>query len=82
MGVILNGLKQVLILALSILPDSPFRGFLDNMAQLPYLGYINWLIPISDFWIFCPSGAWPWESFMSPASCCVLPRQSSKGGTN
>ncbi len=49
MGVILNGLKQVLILALSILPDSPFRGFLDNMAQLPYLGYINWLIPISDF---------------------------------
>ena len=49
MGVILNGLKQVLILALSILPDSPVRGFLDNMAQLPYLGYINWLIPISDF---------------------------------
>ena len=49
MGVILNGLKQVLILALSILPDSPFRGFLDNMAQLPYLGYIDWLIPISDF---------------------------------
>ncbi len=49
MGVILKGLKQVLILALSILPDSPFRGFLDDLARLPYLGYINWLIPISDF---------------------------------
>lgn len=49
MGIILKGLKQVLILALSILPDSPFRGFLDNLAELPVLGYINWLIPIADF---------------------------------
>lgn len=49
MGVILNGIKQVLIMALSILPDSPFRGFLDSLAELPFLGYLNWIIPISDF---------------------------------
>jgi len=48
-SVILKGLKQILILALSILPDSPFRGFLDDLAALPFLGYLNWLIPISDF---------------------------------
>ncbi len=46
MSVILKGLKQILILALSILPDSPFRGFLDDLAALPFLGYLNWLIPI------------------------------------
>lgn len=49
MGIIIKALKQVLILALSILPDSPFRGFLDDLAELPFLGYINWLIPIADF---------------------------------
>ena len=49
MSFILKGFKQVLILALSILPDSPFRGFLDNLAELPFLGYLNWIIPISDF---------------------------------
>lgn len=49
MSLILKGLKQILILVLSILPDSPFRGFLDDLAQLPFLRYLNWLIPISDF---------------------------------
>ncbi len=49
MGFILKGLKRLLILALSILPDSPFRDFLDGLAELPFLGYLNWLIPISDF---------------------------------
>ncbi|MCI8607400.1 MAG: hypothetical protein HFG72_11530 [Hungatella sp.] len=49
MGIILNGLRKLLILALSILPDSPFRGFLDDLAELPFLGYLNWFIPISDF---------------------------------
>lgn len=49
MSAIFGGLKQVLVVALSILPDSPFRGFLDNLAELPFLGYLNWIIPISDF---------------------------------
>lgn len=49
MGFLIDGLKQVLVLALSILPDSPFRGFLDGLAELPFLGYLNWIVPISDF---------------------------------
>ena len=49
MSAIFGSLKQVLIVALSILPDSPFRGFLDNLAELPFLGYLKWIIPISDF---------------------------------
>ena len=36
MSAIFGSLKQVLIVALSILPDSPFRGFLDNLAELPF----------------------------------------------
>lgn len=49
MSVILNGLKNLLVLALSLLPDSPFREFLDGLAGLPYLGYLNWFIPVGDF---------------------------------
>lgn len=31
-----------------ILPLSPFRPYLDQMAGLPYLGYLNWFFPIGD----------------------------------
>lgn len=33
-------------LILSVLPTSPFKQFLKNFAGLPYLGYLNWFIPI------------------------------------
>ena len=29
-----------------ILPLSPFSPYLDQMAGLPYLGYLNWFFPI------------------------------------
>lgn len=29
-----------------ILPLSPFAPYLDQMAGLPYLGYLNWFFPI------------------------------------
>lgn len=29
-----------------LLPLSPFAGFLDQFANLPYLGYLNWFIPV------------------------------------
>lgn len=29
-----------------LLPTSPFRQFLDEFSNLPYLGYLNWLIPV------------------------------------
>ena len=31
-----------------ILPLSPFREYLDQMAGLPFLGYLNWFFPIGD----------------------------------
>lgn len=36
---------------LSVLPTSPFRGFLGNFKSQfsPYLGYLNYFVPISDF---------------------------------
>lgn len=29
-----------------ILPLSPFQAYLDQLADLPYLGYLNWFFPI------------------------------------
>ncbi|MEF9946183.1 MAG: hypothetical protein RR737_06285 [Lachnospiraceae bacterium] len=32
---------------LKILPLSPFTVFIDKVGELPYLGWLNWFIPIS-----------------------------------
>lgn len=29
-----------------LLPTSPIRPFLNEFASLPYLGYVNWFIPV------------------------------------
>lgn len=29
-----------------VLPLSPFQPYLSQMADLPYLGYLNWFFPI------------------------------------
>ena len=29
-----------------LLPSCPFRKFLDEFADLPFLGYLNWFIPV------------------------------------
>lgn len=31
---------------LSLLPLSPFRDAIESLGSLPYLGYLNWFIPI------------------------------------
>lgn len=31
---------------LSFLPSDPFRQFLDQFGNIPYLGYLNWFIPV------------------------------------
>lgn len=33
-------------IVLVILPNTPFMQFLENFADLPYLGYLNWFLPI------------------------------------
>lgn len=30
------------------LPLSPFRQYLDAFSDIPYLGYLNWFVPIRD----------------------------------
>ena len=48
MSGLLNGLRAVLVSVLQLLPGSPFRGFIDSIAEIPYLGYLNYFIPVSD----------------------------------
>ncbi len=41
-------LDKFLAVLLSLLPLSPFTGVIDSLGALPYIGYINWFIPIGD----------------------------------
>ena len=49
MSVVLKVFNSLLSMALAFLPDSPFRGFVDSIADIPYLGYLNYFIPVGDF---------------------------------
>lgn len=31
-----------------ILPLSPFRPFLESFQDIPYLGYLNWFVPVGE----------------------------------
>lgn len=31
---------------LSLFPTSPFASFIEELAQLPFLGYLNWFVPV------------------------------------
>ena len=33
---------------MGMLPTSPFRDFLDRFADIPYLSYLNWVVPVAD----------------------------------
>ncbi len=49
MATIMELLNSLAAAALALLPDSPFRGFIDQLGEIPYLGYLNYFVPISDF---------------------------------
>lgn len=49
MSAVLGAMKAALIAVLGLLPDSPFRGFIDSLSGIPYVGYLNYFIPVSDF---------------------------------
>lgn len=40
---VVNGIADSLV---GILPVSPFRPYLDMFSSLPYLGYLNWFLPV------------------------------------
>ena len=41
--------KNLLSKVVSLLPTSPFAAYTDKFSSMPYLKYINYFIPISDF---------------------------------
>lgn len=46
---IIGFLKEVLAVALAFLPNSPFTGFINQVGNIPYLGYLNYFVPVSAF---------------------------------
>lgn len=34
---------------IKVLPLSPFQQYIKEFANLPYLGYLNWFLPIGSF---------------------------------
>ncbi len=42
-------LDKFLALLLSLFPLSPFSPVISELESLPFLGYINWVLPIGDF---------------------------------
>lgn len=51
MDAVLKSFQSILDAVMNLLPDSPFRPFIDALADVPYLGYLNYFVPISDFLI-------------------------------
>ena len=39
-------LDKLLAVVLSLLPLSPFKGFIDKLEDIPFLGYLNYFIPV------------------------------------
>lgn len=37
---------SIATIIIAILPNTPFMSFLVELAGLPYLGYLNWIIPV------------------------------------
>lgn len=46
---VLKAFNSLAVSLLDFLPDSPFRAFIDNLGDIPMLGYLNYFIPVSDF---------------------------------
>lgn len=42
-------LDKFLDVVISLFPLSPFMPVIQELSSLPYLGYINWFVPIGDF---------------------------------
>lgn len=50
------GIKLLLIsFVLAILPASPFNGFAYLVEQIPYLNWVNWILPVSEILVITES---------------------------
>ena len=45
----LNALSEFGNTLLSVLPKSPFSDLLNSFSNIPYLGWLNWFLPVRDF---------------------------------
>lgn len=43
---ILDGLLDAV---LSVFPTSPFTEIIESLGEMPFLGYLNWFIPVGNF---------------------------------
>lgn len=43
---ILDGFLDIIV---TVLPTSPFREIISTLGEMPFLGYINWFIPVGTF---------------------------------
>lgn len=53
---ILDFIKQVIGALLVFLPNSPFTAFTSAISDIPFLGYLNYFLPIAQ--IIAVSQAW------------------------
>ena len=42
-------LDKFLALLLTLFPLSPFAPVIGELSSFPYLGYLNWFLPVGDF---------------------------------
>lgn len=45
----------VITIVLSLLPASPFVGFSQLTEQIPFLNFVNWILPISEMLVIIES---------------------------
>ena len=46
MDVMVAIIKKFLTWVLALLPTSPFTQFIEACSNIPYLGWLNWFIPV------------------------------------
>lgn len=42
-------LAKIAGLVLSFLPDSPLKPIIEGLENMPWLGYLNWFVPVGTF---------------------------------
>lgn len=61
MDAFLDIINSIAGAVLSFLPDSPFTAFIDELAKLDFLPYVNWFVPVGTLlgigtaWLACIS---------------------------
>lgn len=48
---ILSWLYEIIEKVLGLLPLSPFTQYIEKLKDMPFLGYLNWFIPIKELLI-------------------------------